>query len=94
MEMERIKAIVSAIVVLVVNLAAVLGFDLDADVTHQVLLLVLVVVATVWGCWKNHNLTKAAALAQGFLDALKRGGGTEWAERYLAEEVSADDVAE
>lgn len=92
--MERIKAIVSALVVLSVNIAAVLGFDLDADTTHSVLLLVLVIVATVWGCWKNHNLTKAAALAQAFLNAFKSGKGKEWAERYIADEVSADDVAE
>lgn len=88
---ERIRAIVSAVAVLAVNIAAVLGFDLDAGTAQSVLLLALVVAATVWGCYKNHNFTKAAALAQAFLDAFKNGGGTEWAESYLAEEVSENE---
>ena len=68
---ERIKAIVSALVILVVNIAALLGYSIDADTTHQVLLLVVMVAATGWAIWKNHNFTDAAAEAQKYLDELK-----------------------
>lgn len=70
-KMERIKAIVSAVVVLVVNVAALLGYNLDADVTHQVLLVIVMLAATGWAIWKNHNFTDAAAEAQRYLDELK-----------------------
>ena len=68
---ERIKAIVSALVVIVINVCALLGYTLDPDVTQQVILLVCMLVATGWAIWKNHNFTDAAAEAQKYLDELK-----------------------
>ena len=70
---ERIKAIVSAVVVLAVNICAVLGYDLDPDIRQQVILLFVMIAATCWAIWKNHNFTDAAAEAQKYLDELKRG---------------------
>lgn len=70
---ERAKAIVSAIVVLAVNVAAMLGYDLDPDITQQVILIFVMLAATGWALWKNHNFTDAAAEAQRYLDELKSG---------------------
>lgn len=74
-KMERTKAIVSAVVVLVVNVAALLGYSLDVDVTQQVILVFVMLAATGWAIWKNHNFTDAAAEAQRYLDDLK---DSEW----------------
>lgn len=68
---ERTKAIVSAIVVLVVEAAGLAGVTLDSDTVTQVASAAVVIVVTIYSIWKNHNFTDAAIQAQGALDALK-----------------------
>lgn len=69
---ERIKAIISAAVVIVINVAAILGVDLGdgSDLTNASLI-ILDFVAMAWAIWKNHNFTDEAAQAQKYLDELK-----------------------
>lgn len=71
MNMETIKACVSALAVLIVAGAAALGIDLDAGMVQNGLSIVAFLAALAWGIWKNHNFTKAAQDAQAFLDMLK-----------------------
>lgn len=69
---ERIKAIISAVVVIVVNVAALAGFDLGDGATIQNALLAIAALASwLWAIWKNHNFTDAAEQGQRVVDALK-----------------------
>ena len=70
-KMERIKAIVTLVVVCCVNVANVLGFAADADAWVNVALSVLSAASIVYAWWKNQNVTPEAAQAQVLLDALK-----------------------
>ena len=71
MNMETIKACVSALAVLIVAGAGAFGFDVDAGMVQNGLSIVAFVAALAWGIWKNHNFTQAAQDAQAFLDMLK-----------------------
>lgn len=73
MNMETIKAVVSALAVLIVAGAGMLGFDLDAGMVQNGLSIVAFMAALAWGIWKNHNFTKAAQEAQKVLNATKAG---------------------
>lgn len=69
---ERIKAIISALVVAAVNVAAIVGVDFgDGDEITNALLIIFDMLAVLWGCWKNHNLTDAAAEGQRVVNAIK-----------------------
>lgn len=70
---ERAKAIVSAVVVLVVEAAGLAGVTLDTDTVTQVASAAAVLLVTVYSIWKNHNFTSAAATAQALLDGIKAG---------------------
>ena len=69
--MNRAQSIVSAVVVLVVQVAAIAGHTLDFDATYQVIAAIAAIVTVCWALWKNHNLTDAANMAQGVLEAIK-----------------------
>lgn len=70
---ERVKAIISAIVIIIVNVAALLGFQIDDGATlTNALLAVAAVISWAWAIWKNHNFTPEAAEAQQLLDRLKK----------------------
>ena len=69
---ERVKAIISAAVVIIVNVAALMGIDLgDGDAITNAVLMIASLAATCWAIWKNHNFTDEAAMAQRYLEALK-----------------------
>lgn len=68
---EKIKAIISAAVVLVANVAALWGVSIDTNVWINGLCAIAMLVATIWGIWHNHNFTPEAAQAQELLDKLK-----------------------
>ena len=69
---ERIKAIISAIVVIAVNAAALMGFDIGDGASLQNALLALAWFASIaWAIWKNHNFTESAIESQKVLDLLK-----------------------
>ena len=69
---ERWKAIFSAIGVIIVNAAALMGIDLGDGANIQDVLLGLAWLASLaWAIWKNHNFTAAAAEGQRVVDAIK-----------------------
>lgn len=69
---ERWKAIFSAIGVIIVNAAALMGIDLGDGASIQDVLLGLAWIASLaWAIWKNHNFTAAAAEGQRVVDAIK-----------------------
>ncbi len=68
---ERTKAIISASAIIVVNVAAIYGISLDLGMLQTVLFAVADLVVTIWGVWKNHNFTYAAAQGQLVVDNIK-----------------------
>lgn len=68
---ERTKAIISAAVVIVVNVAAVYGISLDQGMLLNALCAVADLAAMLWAIWKNHNFTYAAAQGQLVVDNIK-----------------------
>ena len=68
---ERTKAIVSITALIVVQIAALAGVQMDAGNLTDVIGSLVVVVATIWAAWKNHNFTDAAAAAQSVLNSMK-----------------------
>ena len=69
---ERTKAIISAIVVLAANIAALWGVSIDQGVWVNGLCAIVMLVSSIWAIWKNHNITDEAIEAQRYLDELKR----------------------
>ena len=71
---ERIKAVITLVVVCVANVANLYGVYIDADAVVQLALMVVTAIATVYAWWKNNNVTREAVAAQELLDKLKRDG--------------------
>ena len=69
---EKTKAIISAIVVLIANLAALWGVSIDQGVWVNGLCAIVMLVSSVWAIWKNHNFTFAAQQGQLVTDELKK----------------------
>ena len=68
---ERTKAIISAIVVLVANIAALWGVSIDQGVWVNGLCAVVMLISSIWAIWKNHNFTRAAQQGQLVTNRLK-----------------------
>lgn len=86
---ERWKAIFSAIGVIIVNVAALLGIDLGDGADIQDVLLGCAWIASIaWAIWKNHNFTFAAAEGQKVVDAIKV------VEKATGEKLSAETALE
>ena len=71
MNTQTIKAIISTILVIVVSLFGALGIDVDGAAVENVLYAAIFLVSTFYGCWRNHNFTKAAQEGQKLIDELK-----------------------
>ena len=71
MNQERLMALVRLIVPLVVTIASMVGYSLDADVVFNVVSTIASVALFVWAWWKNNNMTEAAQEAQVLLNQLK-----------------------
>lgn len=71
--METIKASVSAIVIIVVALFGAFGIDLDSSAFENILGAIAFLAATGYGIWKNHNFTPYAQEAQQYLNIMKYG---------------------
>ena len=69
---ERTKAIISAIVVLVANIAALWGVSIDQGVWINGLCAIVMLVSSIWAIWKNHNFTFASQQGQIVTDEIKR----------------------
>ncbi len=68
---ERTKAIISAVIVIVVNVASLFGVALNQSELTNAVFTLATLAATVWAIWKNHNFSPEAAKAQELLDQLK-----------------------
>ena len=72
MNKETVKATVSAAVVIIVNVAALWGISIDADVWTNGICAVIALAANVWAIWHNHNFTAAAQKGQEVTDSIKK----------------------
>lgn len=70
---QTIKAIVSTIVTVAITVLSAFGIEVDGDLLTNVLCAVVLVGATIYGCWRNHNFTKAAQEGQKLVDEIKAG---------------------
>jgi len=68
---ERTKAIISAAVIIMVNVAAIYGISLDQSVLMNAICAIAELAALLWAIWKNHNFTYAAAQGQLVVDRIK-----------------------
>lgn len=92
MNTERLVAIVRLIVPLVVAIANMAGYALDAGLVANIAMTVATIAAFVWAWWKNNNVTEAAQIAQEYLDALKAGmESEEYSNALTSDSVAADD---
>lgn len=86
---ERWKAIISATVVIIVNVAALCGFDIGDGMNIQNALLAIAAVASwLWAIWKNHNFTDSAIESQKVLNTLKS------IKRVTGEQLTAEAAVE
>ena len=91
MNTERLVAIVRLVVPLVVAIANMAGYALDAGLVANIAMTVATIAAFVWAWWKNNNVTEAAQIAQEYLDALKAGMESEEYSNALTIDSSASD---
>lgn len=91
MNTERLVAIVRLIVPLVVAVANMAGYALDAGLVANIAMTVATIAAFIWTWWKNNNVTEAAQIAQEYLDALKAGMESEEYSNALTSDSSASD---
>lgn len=68
---ERVKAIISTLAVLVVQILALLGIKVEENSFVNAVAVIVSVAVSIYACWKNHNFTDEAAQAQKLLDDLK-----------------------
>lgn len=61
---ERTKAVISAIVVILANVASLWGVSIDQGVWVNGLCAIATLAASIWAIWKNHNFTRAAQQGQ------------------------------
>ena len=68
---EKVKAAISAAILLAVNLLALFGVTLNLGMVQDVVFGAITIVTTIYAAWKNHNFTPEAIEAQKVLDNLK-----------------------
>lgn len=73
--MNRIQSIISMVCVLAVQVFACFSIDIDGDLLYNIVVAVVALLVLVWGCYKNHNFSKAAQQAQAYLETIKHDNG-------------------
>ena len=68
---ERIKAIISASAILIVNVVSFWGISLNVNELTNALFAIAMLASTIWAIWKNHNFTFAAQQGQLVTNKLK-----------------------
>lgn len=77
---ERVKAVVTIVVTLYallnagLNLAGIKTLPFTNDEVSTTLFAVIGVLGTIYGWWKNQNITSASLAGQQLVDALKKEG--------------------
>ena len=85
MNEEQIKAVLTIVVVAVVNVLNVMGYAMDAEPYVNAITSVISAVTIAYAWWKNQNITPEAQQAQAVLDHLK-------AERKATHARGGDDA--
>lgn len=70
---ERTKAFISAAVLVIVDLAAVLGYQLDPTTVTAWVTPIVSVALLVYAAWKDHPFTKAGAAGHALTKSIKDG---------------------
>ena len=68
-----ISAVISAICIFVLPYVNRHGFVIDEATASSIIIGIVGVIAFLWSCWKNHNITDAAYEAQLIMKELKSG---------------------
>lgn len=71
--MNRTQSIISFAAVILAYLCSHAGIVIDESVLIEAITALVGLAAVIWGCWKNHNVTKAAEIAQGWINDMKSG---------------------
>lgn len=72
---ERIIAIARLACTLAASVAAGCGLALDADALYTGAATLLAAICYIWSWWSNNNVTRAAQMAQRYLDSIKDAEG-------------------
>lgn len=80
MNKETVKALIGTIVTTVIAIASTFGFALDDGIVERVVAIVVLIVVTVYACWKNRNFTKAAQKGQELTNEIKESLKVEGGE--------------
>lgn len=70
---ENTKAIISAVVSIIVVVAGMLNVAIDENTIMTIVSGIVVLLVVIYDIWKNHNFTSAAKQGQRVTDALKQG---------------------
>lgn len=71
MNRETVKAWAGTIVTVAVVVASSFGYSLDEGAVSDIVCAAVLIAATAYGCWKNHNFTEAAQEGQKLTDEIK-----------------------
>lgn len=75
MNVETIRATVSAVIVVLVAVLSAFGIEVDGDAMTNVVCAVILIGVTIYGVWTNHNFTQAAQEGQKLIDEIKANKG-------------------
>ena len=78
--MNQYQSIISAIVVLLVAIAGIVGVDVSEEAATQVIGAIVTLAAICWGLWKDHNFTFEAVLGTMYQNQLKAEAKAEEAD--------------
>ena len=68
---ENVKAWAGTACTVIVAVASACGIDIQAEALQNVICAGVLIGATAYGCWKNHNFTEAAQEGQLLTDEIK-----------------------
>lgn len=68
---ERPKAILTIILVAIINIINLYGYAVDAGAVVNAVFTILGFIGILWSWWKNQNITPEAQQAQAWLDHMK-----------------------
>ena len=68
-----ISAAITSICIFVLPYVIRHGFVIDEATASSIIIGIVGVIAFLWSCWKNHNITDAALEAQLIMQELKSG---------------------
>lgn len=80
---ESVKALLGAVVTIVVVVAGFMGYTVDASLVTNVISLAVAIGGIAYGCYHNHNFSSAAQEAQTYIDMRKAGATPEDAAAAL-----------